>query len=238
MRPRPVTEPRLPHCRSTGWVLSSRLGCPMSSKGWSKGLGCVSSILWRFAYFSNMTSLTHGIFKSSCGVKLDTPGGVGDHAKDFWLCFLQYSFTRFTGTAPDFYAICSDRFYNCYVYQELFSIDSCDFLPSSQYNSFTLSSICFLFITMWSLQLSLWSKCIPRYFVTAAIGISKLLIVTGGHRPFLSVNVMWTNFVSTSTIMATGSPAMALVRNNNKDDKSKGLSTVQPLLTEVDHITQ
>ena len=36
----------------------------------------------------------------------------------------------------------------------------------------------------------------PRYFVTAAIGISTLLIVTGGHRPFLSVNVMWTGFVS------------------------------------------
>jgi len=44
----------------------------------------------------------------------------------------------------------------------------------------------------------------------------------------------------TSTFMATGSQAMALVRNssNNKDDKSKGLSSVQPLLTEVDHITQ
>ena len=32
--------------------------------------------------------------------------------------------------------------------KSLFSIDSCDFLPSSQYNSFTLSSICFLFIKM------------------------------------------------------------------------------------------
>ena len=66
----------------------------------------------------------------------------------------------------------------------------------STHNSFTLSSICFLFITMWSLHLSLWSKCMPRYFVTAAIGISTLLIVTGGHRPFLSVNFMWTDFVS------------------------------------------
>jgi hypothetical protein len=36
----------------------------------------------------------------------------------------------------------------------------------------------------------------PRYFVTVAIGISTLLIVTRGHRPFLSVNVMWTDFVS------------------------------------------
>jgi hypothetical protein len=42
----------------------------------------------------------------------------------------------------------------------------------------------------------------------------------------------------TSMFTATGSQAMALVRNNNKDDKSKGLSSVQPLLTEVDHITQ
>ena len=80
--------------------------------------------------------------------------------------------------------------------KSLFSVDSCDFLPSSQYNSFTLSSICFLFITTWSLQLSLWSKCMLRYFVTAAIGISTLLIVTGGHRPFLSVKVAWTDFVS------------------------------------------
>jgi hypothetical protein len=38
--------------------------------------------------------------------------------------------------------------------------------------------------------------------------------------------------------MATGSQAMKLARNNNKDDKSMGLSSVQPLLTEVDHITQ
>jgi len=42
----------------------------------------------------------------------------------------------------------------------------------------------------------------------------------------------------TSMFMATGSQAMALVCNNNKDDKSKRLSSVQPLLTEVDHITQ
>jgi hypothetical protein len=35
----------------------------------------------------------------------------------------------------------------------------------------------------------------PRHFVTAANGISTLLILTGGHRPFLSVNVIWTDFV-------------------------------------------
>ena len=76
MRPRPMTEPRLPHSRSTGWVLFSRLGCRMSSKGWSKWLGCVSSFLWCFVYFSNMTSWTCGIFKSSCRVKLDTYRGA------------------------------------------------------------------------------------------------------------------------------------------------------------------
>ena len=31
MRPRPMTEPRLPHSRSTGWVRFSRLG---EVKGW------------------------------------------------------------------------------------------------------------------------------------------------------------------------------------------------------------
>jgi len=66
----------LPHSRSTGWVLFSRFGCPMSSKGRSKGLGCVSSFLWCFAYFSNMTSRTYGTFKSSCRVKLDTYRGA------------------------------------------------------------------------------------------------------------------------------------------------------------------
>jgi len=76
MRPRPMTEPRLPHSRSTGWVRFSRLGCPMSSEGWSRGLGCVSSFLWCFAYFWNMTSRTYGIFKSSCRVKLDTYQGA------------------------------------------------------------------------------------------------------------------------------------------------------------------
>jgi len=69
MRPRPMTEPRLPHSRSTGSVRSSRLGCPMSSKGWSKGLGRVSSFLRCFAYFSNMTSRTCRINRNNLNYK-------------------------------------------------------------------------------------------------------------------------------------------------------------------------
>ena len=73
MRPRPSTEPRLPHNRSMGRVRFSRLGCPMSSNRWSNGLGYISSFWWCLAYLSNTTSRTYGIFKSSCRHHIRTP---------------------------------------------------------------------------------------------------------------------------------------------------------------------
>ena len=149
MRPRPMTEPRLPHSRSTGWVLFSRLGCPMSSKGWSKGLGCVSSFLWSLAYFSNMTSRTFGIFKSSCRVKLDTYlGALVIMRRIFDCAFYSIAWLDLLAQPQISMPYVQIGFIIVLYIKSLFSIDSCDFLPSSQYNSFTLSSICFLFITI------------------------------------------------------------------------------------------
>ena len=156
MRPRPMTEPRLPHSRSTGWVLFSRLGCPVSSKG----LGCVSSFLWCFVYFSNMTSRTYGIFKSSCRVELDTyQGALVIMRRIFDCAFCSIAWLDLLAQPHISMPYVQIGFITVLYIKSLFSIDSCDFFPSSQYNSFTLSSICFFFITMWSLQLSLWSKC-------------------------------------------------------------------------------
>jgi len=131
MRPRPMTEPRLPHSRSTGWVLFSRLGCPMSSKGWSKGLGCVSSFLWCFAYFSNTTSRTYGIFKSSCMVKLDTYQGALVIMRRIFDCvFCSIAWLVLLPQPQISMPYVQIGFIIVLYIRSLFSIDSCDFLPS------------------------------------------------------------------------------------------------------------
>jgi len=170
MRPRPTTEPRLPHNRSMGRVRVSRLGCPISSNGWSNGLGCISSFWWCFAYLSNTTSRTYGIFKSSCRVKLDTYQGALVIIRRIFDCaFCNIAWLDLLAQPQISVPYVQIGFIIVLYIRSLFAIDSCDFLPSSQDNFFTFSSICFLFVTMWSLQFNLWSRCIPTYFVTAAV---------------------------------------------------------------------
>jgi len=168
MRPRPLTEPRFPHSRSIGRVRFSRLGCPMSSNGWSNGLGCISNFWWCFAYLSNATSRTCGIFKSSCSVRLDTnQGALVIMRRIFYCAFCSIVWLVLLAQPQTSMPYVQIGFIIVLYIKSLFAIDSCDCLPSSQDNVFTFSSICFLFVTMWSLQFSLWSRCIPRYFVTA-----------------------------------------------------------------------
>ena len=60
--------------------------------------------------------------------------------------------------------------------KSLFSIDSCDFLPSSQYNSFTLSSICFLFCNIMGKVLRLETyEGVYCYLIVTHFIIRKLL---------------------------------------------------------------
>jgi len=124
-----------------------------------------------------MTSRTYGIFKSSCRVKLDTYRGALVIMRRIFDCaFCSIAWLDLLAQPHISIPYVQNGFIIVLIYKtiikpfwSLFSIDSCNFLPSSQYISFTLSSICFLFTTMWSLQLSLWSKCMPKYFVTAEI---------------------------------------------------------------------
>ena len=140
MRPRPMTEPRLPHSRSTGWVLFSRLGCSMSSKGWSKGLGRVSSFLWCFAYLSNMTSWAYRILKSSYRVKLDTyQGALVIMRRIFDCAFRSTAWFDLLAQPQISMPYVQIGFIIVLCIKSFFSRDSCDFLPSSQYNCFTLS---------------------------------------------------------------------------------------------------
>ena len=142
MRPRPMTDPRLPHSRSTGWVFFSRLGCPMSSKGWSKGLGCVSSFLWYFAYFSNMTSRTYGTFTSSCRVKLDTyRGALVIMCRIFDCAFCSIAWFYLLAQPQISIPYVQIGFIIVLYIKSLFSVDSCDFLPTQNIRT-SLSSIC------------------------------------------------------------------------------------------------
>ena len=135
MRSRPMTEPRLPHGRSTGWVLFSHLGCPMSSKGWSKGLGCVFQFSMIFSYFSNMTSRSYGILKSSCRVNLDTyQGALVIMRRIFDCAFCSITLLDLLAQLQISIPYVQIGFIIVLYIKSLFSIDSCDFLPSSQYN--------------------------------------------------------------------------------------------------------
>ena len=57
----------------------------------------------------------------------------------------------------------------------LFSMDNGDFLPKSQYSCLKFRSICFLFFTMCSFQVSFLSICIPKYLTDGDSGINMLL---------------------------------------------------------------
>jgi len=133
MRPRPSTEPRLPHNRSMGRVCFSLLGCQMSSNGWSNGLGCISSFWWCFAYLSNTTSRTYGIFKSSCRVKLDTyQGALVIMRRIFDCAFCNIAWIDLLAQPQISMPYVQIGFIIVLYIRSLFAIESCDFLPSSQ----------------------------------------------------------------------------------------------------------
>jgi hypothetical protein len=78
----------------------------------------------------------------------------------------------------------------------LLSSDAGDFLPMTQYKSFTFRSICFLFLAKCCARVRLESKCRPRYFAVGDCGITVLYMLTTGHCSFLSVKVTCTDFVA------------------------------------------
>jgi len=76
----------------------------------------------------------------------------------------------------------------------LFSIDSCDLLPSSQYILLNWIRSCFRLVNMCFLQFNLRSRCGPKYLASSAWRIFKPLKVIGGHI-FLQVNVICIDFI-------------------------------------------
>jgi hypothetical protein len=56
----------------------------------------------------------------------------------------------------------------------LLSSDEGDFLAMIQYKSFTLRSICFLFLSICCVHVSLESKCWPKYFAVGDYGLTVL----------------------------------------------------------------
>ena len=151
MRPRPMTEPRLPHSRSTGWVLFSRLGCPMFSKGWSKGLGCVSSFIWCVSY--DMTSRTYGILKSSCRVKLDTYRGAFVIMRRIFDCaFCSTAWLDLLAQPQISMPYVQIGFIIVLYIKSLFTIYSCDFLPRGTFKFINLakSIVTILLNLLWS----------------------------------------------------------------------------------------
>jgi len=63
----------------------------------------------------------------------------------------------------------------------LFSVVSCDFLPSSQYIFPNYNSSCLRLVSMCFFQFSLRSRCIPKYLVSSVCGIVYPFSVTNGH---------------------------------------------------------
>jgi hypothetical protein len=71
----------------------------------------------------------------------------------------------------------------------LLSSDMMDLCPIIQYMSFTLESICFLFLAICCFHVSLESKWSPRYFTVDHCGSAVLFRYTAGQFPFFSVKL-------------------------------------------------
>jgi len=83
----------------------------------------------------------------------------------------------------------------------LFSINSCDLLPSSQYILLSWIPSYFCLVVMCFLQFSLWSRCNPKYLASSAWGTFRLFKITGGHISVRVVNVTCTDVASLTLIL-------------------------------------
>jgi hypothetical protein len=73
----------------------------------------------------------------------------------------------------------------------VFSIDRWEFLPISQLISLIFKLIFYIFLAIWSFQVSLRSNCRRRYLTDSALGMMVWLILTAGQWPFRRVNVIF-----------------------------------------------
>jgi len=82
----------------------------------------------------------------------------------------------------------------------LFSSDTCDFRPRIQYSFCSWRSSCFLFVVICLRQVSLRSRCMPKYFTSSGWTGYILFNWTDGHGDCLRVKVTWVDFVSLAFI--------------------------------------
>jgi hypothetical protein len=70
-------------------------------------------------------------------------------------------------------------------------VESFDLLPRSQYILVWVIPSCFRFAKMCLCQVSLLSRCSPRYLISSSWGSCTLFIWIGGHVYLRVVNVRW-----------------------------------------------
>jgi hypothetical protein len=83
----------------------------------------------------------------------------------------------------------------------LLLMESFDFCTSSQCISVSVIPSCFRFVNMCLHQISLLSRCNPRYFTSSCWGRCGLFIWTGRRVSLRVVNVIWTNLDSLAFIL-------------------------------------
>jgi hypothetical protein len=180
-------NPLQPSIRSAGQSFFSLLLCCCSSSGCKMGLQWFPSLSWWFILFSWITSLMIGTFRSSCRVWLVTYQGafvIIRSILDSLFCILAicdllaHLYNSIPSVQTGFMIV---------LYRSTFSRDAGDFLPVTQYKSFTFRSICCLFLAICCAHVSLESKCRPMYFTVGDCGITVLFMCTAGHCSVLSV---------------------------------------------------
>jgi hypothetical protein len=75
--------------------------------------------------------------------------------------------------------------------RSLLLVESFDLHLSSQYILVRLIPSCFHFVTLCLCQVSLLSRCSPRYLIFSSRRSCTLFIWTGGHVSLRVVNVTW-----------------------------------------------
>jgi hypothetical protein len=85
--------------------------------------------------------------------------------------------------------------------RSLLLLESFDLRPSNQHILVKVIPSCFHFAKMCFCQLSLLSKCSPRYLISSSRGSCTLFIWTRGHVSLRVVNVIWIDLDSLAFIL-------------------------------------
>jgi len=187
----------LPYYRSAGHRLFSLRMTLSRGRGWSNGLECDSKFVRCLILLSWMTSCTAGIPRSLWIISLVTYRGASTIALNIfdWHLYMTAILDLQAQAHNSMPYVHIGAIMNLYS-RSLLSTDRWDFLPSNQLSSLCCRSICFRFLTIWSFQFNLLSKCNPRYFTVAAGGISTSLKWIGGLESFRNLKVSCADFDS------------------------------------------